>query len=167
MSNYFVSKDKKTGEIIYIEYDHNGYNVSPKVQKKDSIEVDKIVFVSNDLTKKLLKKKIDVKLNKLLKELSTVYEDDDDDTTGDRIRKSLVEAERLKLNIINEYRKYIGSDYASLTLEKIEIILNGFRSKLYRIREKEQSRFLEQFMKMNLDNDEELNKQANKGKRGR
>lgn len=167
MSNYFVSKDKKTGEIVYIEYDHNGYNVSPKVKKKDSIEVDKIVFVSNDLTKKLLKKKIDVKLNKLLKELSIVYEEDDDDNTGDRIKRSLVEAERLKLNIIKEYRKYIGDDYASLTLEKMEIIISGFRSKLYRIREKEQSRFLSQLVGMNLNNDEELNKKENKGKRGR
>ena len=25
MSNYFVSKDSKTGEIVYLEYDKKGY----------------------------------------------------------------------------------------------------------------------------------------------
>ena len=27
MSNYFISKDNKTGEIVYLEYDKNGYKV--------------------------------------------------------------------------------------------------------------------------------------------
>ena len=59
MNNYFISKDKKTGEIVYLEYDKDGYKVSPKARKKDSIEVNKIVFVSPELTEKLLKKKIE------------------------------------------------------------------------------------------------------------
>ena len=69
MNNYFISKDNKSGEIIYLEYDKNGYKVTPKRKKEDAIEVNKIVFVSPSLTKKLLKKKIDNKLTKLLYEL--------------------------------------------------------------------------------------------------
>ena len=56
-SNYFVSKDKKSGEVVYLEYDKNGYNVRKKKKKKDTIKVNKIVFVSPSLTEKLLKKK--------------------------------------------------------------------------------------------------------------
>ena len=40
-SNYFISKDVKTGEIVYLEYNKNGYKVSPKTKKKDAIEVNK------------------------------------------------------------------------------------------------------------------------------
>ena len=37
MSNYFVSKDSKTGEIVYLEYDKKGYKVKPKTTKKYDI----------------------------------------------------------------------------------------------------------------------------------
>ena len=56
--NYFISKDNKNGEVVYLEYNKNGYNVKPKVKKEDAIEVSKIVFVSPTLTEKLIKKKI-------------------------------------------------------------------------------------------------------------
>ena len=72
MRNYFINKDNKTGEIVYLEYDKNGYSVSPKAKKKNDIEVNKIVFVSPELTSKLLKKKIDIKINKLLNEYNTI-----------------------------------------------------------------------------------------------
>ena len=30
--NYYLKKDKKTGEVIYLEYDKiKGYNITPKV----------------------------------------------------------------------------------------------------------------------------------------
>lgn len=147
MSNYFVSKDSKTGEIVYLEYDKKGYKVKPKTTKKDAIEVNKIVFVSPELTKKLLKKKIDHKISKLLLELNTI---DDDDDNGDpsRVRNMLVEAERLKLMIINTYRKYLGNSYTTLTLKKMEIIIDGFRKKLYTINAKKQQELLIRMMEL-------------------
>ena len=109
MNNYFISKDNKSGEIIYLEYDKNGYKVTPKRKKEDAIEVNKIVFVSPSLTEKLLKKKIDNKLTKLLYELNAInIDNEDDDSSNDgRIRDMLKEAERLKINIINNYKKYL------------------------------------------------------------
>ena len=44
-----------------------------------------------------------------------------------------MDAERLKLMILNEYRKYLGNTYQSLTLKKIQIIINQLRIKLYNI----------------------------------
>ena len=70
-SNYFISRDIQSGEVVYLEYNKNGYKVSPKTKKKDAIEVNKIVFVSPSLTEKLLKKKINNKISKLLLELNT------------------------------------------------------------------------------------------------
>lgn len=159
MSNYFISKDSKTGEIVYLEYDKNGYKVKPKAKKKDAIEVNKIVFVSPDLTEKLLKKKINHKVSKLLLELNTFYDDDDSDD-GSRLRNMLKEAERLKLNIINNYKRYLGKDYASLTLKKIQIIIDGYRSQISYINDKKKQELMLEMFRNNIDMEEEKEKKG-------
>lgn len=144
MNSYFINKDNKSGEIVYLEYDKNGYKITPKRKKEDAIEVNKIVFVSPDITKKLIKKKIDHKLDKLLYELNLINIDDDDSDDGnvDRIRDMLKEAEKLRINIINTYKKYLGSSYTTLTLKKMQIIIDGYKAKLYAIRERHNERIL-------------------------
>lgn len=42
-----------------------------------------------------------------------------------------MDAERLKLNILNNYVKYLGNTYQSLTIKKIQVIVNQLRIKLY------------------------------------
>ena len=126
MRNYFINKDNKTGEIVYLEYDKNGYSVSPKAKKKNDIEVNKIVFVSPELT--------------------NTIDDDEDDDNGSRLRDKLKEAERLKITILNEYGKYLTDAYIKLTLKKLELIIDGYRSKLYSLRTKKQKEvFLQMF----------------------
>lgn len=149
MNNYYISKDNKSGEVVYLEYNKDGYKVSPKARKKNEIEVNKIVFVSPELTQKLLKKKIDSKVSKLLLELNTDY-DDDESNGGKRLRDRLREAERLKLVILNNYSKYLGKAYVSLSVKKMQIIIDGYREKLYRINaKKEQELFMRLFNYMN------------------
>ena len=129
--NYYLKRDSKSGEIIYMEFDKiKGYNITPKSDIYDGIKVDKIVFVNPSLSEKIIKKKIDIKVRKLLKELKSIDEDDDG-SSADSIRQTLMEAERLKLNIIKNYCKYLGISYQSLTLKKVQIIINQLRIKLY------------------------------------
>lgn len=149
MRNYFINKDNKSGEIVYLEYDKNGYSVSPKAKKRDDIEVSKIVFVSPELTNKLIKKKIDIKINKLLKDYNTIDDEDDDSAVG-RIRDKVKEAERLKLAIIGEYSKYLTNAYSRLTLKKIQLIIDGYRNELYKLRDKRQKEvFMQTFNQVN------------------
>ena len=161
MNNYFISKDNKSGEIIYLEYDKNGYKVTPKSKNEYAIEFNKIVFVSPSLTKKLLKKKIDNKLTKLLYELNAInIDNEDDDSSNDgRIRDMLKEAERLKINIINNYKKYLGNTYSILSLKKLEIIIEGYRAKLYVIKERENEKIL-----LNMFNNSLAEEPSKKGK---
>ena len=161
MSNYFISKDNKSGEIIYLEYDKNGYMVKPKRNKKDTIEVNKIVFVSPSMTEKLLKKKIERKVDRLLYDLNSIDEDDSNSDEGNTIliRDKMIEAERLKNTIINNYKKYLGNSYVSLTLKKMEIIVEGYRMKLYSIKERNQNRLL-----FNLFNERMMSDNTKKGK---
>ena len=42
-----------------------------------------------------------------------------------------MESERLKINIINKYLKYLGHDYANLSLEKLQLIINKLRYRLF------------------------------------
>lgn len=128
--NYFLDRNSKTGEIVYLEYDKiEGYHITPKTKIEDAIVVNKIVFVNPGLSEKLIKKKIDIKIRYLLRKLQEIDEDGGNDEDG--IRNSLMDAETLKLNILNNYVKYLGHTYQSLTMKKIQIITNQLRVKLY------------------------------------
>ncbi len=127
--NYYVSKDEKKKETLYLELEKiDGYKVKPKVQKKNAIKVNKIIFVNPDLSEKIIRKKIDDKINYLLKQLKEIEEDGSD---SGNISRNLMIAEKLRMQIINNYVKYLGHTYESLTLKKIEIIIEQLKYKLY------------------------------------
>lgn len=127
--NYSLSREEKGNEVVYFEYDKvDGYKITPKAKKKDSIEVSKIIFVNDSLSEKIIRKKIDKKINELLLELKLI---DDGASDEGGIKRSLMDAEKLKVQIINNYIKYLGHTYQSLTLKKIQIIINQLRFKLY------------------------------------
>lgn len=137
-NNYYLHKDNKSGEITYLEFDkRQGYQITPKTRVEDAIEVSKIVMIKPSFSEKIIKKKIDIKVRMLLKTLEKIEENDGDDEDG--IRKSLMDAERLKLNILNTYVKYLGHTYMSLTLKKIQIIINQLRVNLYRIQSRKRT----------------------------
>lgn len=141
MKNYYVSRDKKTNEVVYLEYDKiDGYKVSPKVSKKDEIEVSKIVFVNQEFSEKIIRRKIDKKIEQLLRQLKLIEEDGADEGS---IRKSLMDAEKLRIQIINNYVKYLGHTYQGLTLKKIQIIIEQLRYKLYELKELEREMYYE------------------------
>lgn len=152
MSNYYINKEEKTGEIIYLDYNINKtYLINPKVKKKDEIEVNKIVFVSPTLTEKLIKKKIEIKATKLLQGLND--NDDNDEDGAVLVRDRLKEAERLKLNIINNYGRFLNGDYTNLTLEKVNLIIDSYRHKLKELQAKKEEKLLLEFFH-NMNNNE-------------
>jgi len=129
--NYFLEKNSKTNEIIYMEYEKlEGYKLTPKTNIYDGIRVNKIIFINPSLSEKIIKRKIDVKIKKWLEYLKYC---EIDPTGGDEgtIRQSLLQAEKLRVNILNTYVKYLGHDYQSLTLKKIQIIINEFKTRLF------------------------------------
>lgn len=132
--SYSVSRNEMSNESLYFEYDKvDGYKVMPKARKKDEIEVSKIVFVNDSMSEKIIRKKIDKKIAYLLLQLKII--DDSSSTDEGAIKRNLMDAEKLKLQIINNYVKYLGHTYESLTLKKIQIIINQLRYKLYTIRD--------------------------------
>lgn len=129
--NYYLHRDNLSGEILYLEYDKiKGYDITPKTKLEDAIRVNKIVFVNPSLSEKLIRKKVEIKIRHLLKCLE---EFESEPSGGDEgaIRQSLMDAERLKLMLLNEYRKYLGNTYGSFSVKKVQIIINQLRIKLY------------------------------------
>ena len=128
--NYYLHRDSKTGSITYLEYDKiDGYKITPRTKIEDAIKVNKVVIVNPGFSEKIIKKKIDIKIRQLLNVISTIDEDGGDDE--DSIRKSLMDAEKLRNMILNNYVKYLGHSYESLTMKKIQVIINQLRIKLY------------------------------------
>lgn len=152
--SYSISKNKIKDDNVYLEYDMlDGYQVNPKTSKKDQIKVNKIIFVNDSMSEKIIRKKIDNKINILLKELKDI---EDGGGSEEGIKRSLMDAEKLRVQIINNYVKYLGHTYSSLTLKKIQIIVNQLRFKLYT------NKLLERQNSMYFEDDERVN-----GRRGR
>lgn len=127
--NYFVERNHETEEVIYLEYDKiNGYEITPKTKMEDAISVKKVVFASPSMSNKIIKKKINNTITKLLEFLESI----DDSTSGDTIQKNLIKSEKLRISIITKYIKYLGNNYSSLTLKKLELIVNKLESELYK-----------------------------------
>ena len=123
--SYYIAKNKKKKEIVSFELEKlDGYQVKPKTKKNDSIEVSKIIFVNKEFSEKIIRKKIDKKISALLEELKVIDEDDSGNNEG-AIRKSLMDAEKLRLQIINTYVKYLGHTYEGLTLKKLQMQTYG------------------------------------------
>ena len=138
---YVISRDNKKKETTYLELDKlDGYKVNPKTKKDGSISVSKIMFINDSMSEKLIRKKIDRKINILLEEIKKILDEENPDEDG--IKKSLMDAEKLKLQIINTYVKYLGNTYHSLTLKKIQLIINQLRFKLYTIRDLERNMYM-------------------------
>lgn len=129
--NYYLYRDKLSGEIIYLDYEKiKGYDITPKTKLEDAIRVNKIVFVNPSLSEKLIRKKIEIRIRYLLKMLEQ-FENDPSGGDEGSIKATLMDAERLKLNMLNNYRKYLGNTYGSFSMKKIQIIVNQLRIKLY------------------------------------
>ena len=127
--NYYLQKNSKTGEILYLEYEKiKGYPITPKTKIEDAIEVNKIVFVNPSLREKLIKKKVEIKLRYLINFLESA---EDTGQNEGSIENALMDAEKLRINILNRYVKYLGNSYASYSIKKIQIIINQLKIKLY------------------------------------
>lgn len=129
--NYYLHKNKETGEIVYLEYEKiKGYKITPKTKIEDAIEVSKIMFVNPSLKEKLIKKKVEIKIRYLLKILEIIDTEGSDEGT---IKQSIIDAERLRVNILNRYIKYLGNTFGSYSIKKINIILNQLKIRLYNL----------------------------------
>ncbi len=154
-NSYYVSKSKKKKETRFLELEKlTGYEVAPKVHEDGMIGVSKIIFVNDNMAEKVIRKKVDKKINYLLKLIKNI---DDDNGSDNGIKKSLMDAEKLRVQLINNYVKYLGNTYHSLTLKKLDLIIEELKYKLYEREFKKQAVYFQ----------EEKKEEKKEGRRGR
>lgn len=139
MKGYYLSRQPKTGEIVYVNYDkYKGYNITPKNNiKYDGIKVNKMIIVKPSMIEKVLKRKIKNRLDLYLKTIVELMdESDDNDSAG--IREALNELTRFKNIIKYKYEKHLEEKYIMLLNKKIEVIEYELKKKLIVKKEKKQ-----------------------------
>lgn len=139
MASYYLSRQPKTGEIVYINYDkYKGYNITPKNKVKyDGIKVNKMIIVKPSMIEKVLKRKIKNRLDLYLKTIVELMdESDDNDEAG--IREALNELTRFKNIIKYKYEKHLEEKYILLLNKKIEVLEYELKKKLMVRKERKQ-----------------------------
>ena len=129
---YFIVKDKSSKAITYFEYDKiEGYDLAPKkgIKIEDAINVNKVVIINPTLANKVAKKKMDLKFRKLLQLLNIIFESDDD--TGTAYREGLNEVSKLRLEVLNKYRKHLLEEELEIMEKKLGILEHELKIRLF------------------------------------
>ena len=137
---YYIVKDKSSKAITYFEYDKmEGYDLSPKkgVKIEDAINVNKVVIINPSLAEKVAKKKLDLKFRKLLQLLNIIFETDDD--TGTAYHEGLNEVSKLRMELLNKYRKHLEEEEANVMEKKLDILEHELRMRLYYLQQSYQN----------------------------
>lgn len=128
---YYIDKKNNVKEMVFTSYDTNYlYLLSPKRQKKDEVKVNNILITDSKMIEKIVKKKIEMKLDKYVKVINILNQDDD--TDWGTISQVLMDAEKFRMKLINEYLRFLGKQYRLLSVQKIDLIIEELRKMRYR-----------------------------------
>ena len=138
--HYLIIKEKNKKHISYFEYDKlDGFNMTSKsknIKLKDAINVNKMVIINPSFVEKLINKKINVKIKKLIDLISNIYASDDDDPAG-TLMLALNEVERFKREMINKYMNYMTTEQLMLLDKKIKILESEVTMHAYALTERD------------------------------
>ncbi|MBO5475788.1 MAG: hypothetical protein J5982_04735 [Bacilli bacterium] len=131
MSSYLIKKDSTTGEIIYMEYDLEGYKFRPKNNgEKPYIKVNSVTIYKPEMIEHVLTKKFEKKFAKLSSIiLKFLYQDDDESDEGD-FEILLDEIARLKSVVDLQYKKFLSNQEYKDYIHKLVFLDAQVREKL-------------------------------------
>lgn len=137
---FVVTKDENTQTITYKEYySLKGYDFKPKnkLSKEDIINVDEMVIINPSLIEKLISKKCKKTLERILKLISFIY--DDDETGEESVTLALNEIAKFKELLDTKYKEYMKEKEYKLMLKKLEILENEVKLRKLYLNSKENS----------------------------
>ena len=138
--HYLVVKEKNKKTINYFEYDKlNGFNMTSKnknIKLKDAINVNKMIIINPSFIEKLINKKINLKIKKLIDLLANIYNDGDDEDPAGTLMIALNEVEKFKRQMINKYEEYMSREQIRLLEKKIAILEQQVTMQAYYINER-------------------------------
>ena len=131
---YVVEHKGEDKKLIYYNVNIVGLNVTPKNNIKDlTIKADKIILIDPDLCESYIRKRINKKIDRVIKFMIKIL--NDDGTTDDDTGLVLDELNKLKGIIINKYKEYLTeSEYKALLTKLIlleEEFQKNYNQKMY------------------------------------
>jgi len=139
---YLIVKEKNKKSVTYFEYDKlDGFNMTPKnknIKLKDAINVNKMVIINPSFIEKLINKKINTKIRKLIDLLANIYDIDDEDPSG-ALMEALNEVEKFKREMINKYLNYMTKEQVDVLEKKVQILESEVLQQAYRLNEQKLS----------------------------
>ena len=124
-SRFLIVKEKDEKEIKYFDYEKlDGYNLTAKkdIHFVDAIDVNRVIIINPTFIDKIATRKINNKFNKLINMMQIVCDNDEEDESGEGYRIALDEAEKLKQELLNKYKKFLAEEKLELMIKKIEIL---------------------------------------------
>lgn len=139
VKRFVVKKDAKTDVISYFEYEKlKGYTFKPKdnINIDDLINVSKLVIINPSLIEKLIDKKCKKTLEKIIKMISIIDEEDDDGNIG----YVLDMIDHFRELILNKYSEYMSKKEINLLLKKLDILSAEIHLRMVALEEKYEKR---------------------------
>ena len=137
--HYLIVKEKDKREITYFEYNSfTGFNMTSKnknIKLKDAINVNKMIIINPSFVEKLVNKKINARMKKLIDILASIYENPDDEDPAGSLMMALNEVERFKREMINKYMEYMTKEQQRLLEKKIQILEQEVTMRAYYLNE--------------------------------
>ena len=123
---YVIDKNNDDKKLTYYNVNIKGLEVNPINEVPDQqILVGKVLLVDEELQDTFIKKRINKKLDKIMKFMIRIL--NDDDSTEEDTGMVLDEINRLKGIVLNKYRHYMkDAEYKSL-LTKLILIEEEFK----------------------------------------
>ena len=123
---YVIEKTVEKQRLMYYGVNMVGLDVKPINEVPDlNIKANKVILVDSDLRDSYIKQRIDRKIDKIIKFMLRIL--NDNDTTEDDTGIVLDEINRLKGIIINKYREYmVDSEFKSI-LTKLILLEEEFK----------------------------------------
>lgn len=129
--SYIIKKNKKKYNIIYMEYDLDGYIFKPKNKFKNNlISVKEVNIINKEFISYLITRKFKSRFNKLSDIiLNLLYQDDEGADQGDYLIL-LDEIDRLRSVVEIKYKKYLDNDNYREYLAKLMFLDQQLREKI-------------------------------------
>ncbi len=107
------------------------------------VTVKRMVMINPSFVEKVLKRKIKKKLEIYLRFIISIIDSDDDDTDITSLRAALNDLTKYKDTIRYKYQQYLEEKYATLLLQKIELLEQELKKKIVYYKEPEEKEITE------------------------
>jgi len=155
---YSLAKTKNISNIIELNSKKlDGYKFKPKNNiKYNGIEVNEMMIINTSFVEKILKRKVQKKLDIYLKYIIEMIDSEDDD--AGKLEEALNDLERFKSIVNNNYKKYLDEKYINILNKKMNLLIQEVKTKLL----SNKSYIMKQYEKMYYQNN--LEQTETKGK---